>query len=142
MLCDWASENDCLLMDTNQQLEEKELVFQIVGCSMEVLNELGHGLREKTYERALCVEFGLQEINYSQQSIFPVFYKGEKVDDYIPDLIVEDRVVVDMKTIDAIGDNEIGKMLNYLRVTGLKVGLLINFKHSKLQWKRIVLSEH
>ena len=129
-------------MDTNQQLEEKELVFQIVGCSMEVLNELGHGLREKTYERALCVEFGLQEINYSQQSIFPVFYKGEKVDDYIPDLIVEDRVVVDMKTIDAIGDNEIGKMLNYLRVTGLKVGLLINFKHSKLQWKRIVLSEH
>ena len=49
-------------MDANQQQEEKNLVFQIVGCAMEVLNELGHGLREKTYERALCVEFGLQEI--------------------------------------------------------------------------------
>lgn len=129
-------------MNANQQLEEKELVFQIVGCSLEVLNELGHGLREKTYERALCVEFRLQKINYSQQAVFPVIYKGEKVDDYIPDLIVEDRVVVDTKTIDAIGNVEIGKMLNYLQITGLKVGLLINFKYSKLQWKRVVLSEH
>jgi GxxExxY protein len=129
-------------MDAKHQLEEKELVFQIVGCAMEVLNELGHGLREKTYERALCHEFKLQGIGYSQQSVFPVFYKGEKIDDYIPDLIVNDRVVVDAKTVDAIGDEEIGQMLNYLKVTGLKVGLLINFKHSKLQWKRVVLSEH
>jgi len=129
-------------MDANQQLEEKELVFQIVGCSMDVLNELGHGLREKTYERALCHEFELQEVNYSQQTVFPVFYKGIKIDDYIPDLIVENRVVVDTKTVDCMGDTEIGKMLNYLRITGIKVGLLINFKHSKLQWKRVVLSEH
>jgi GxxExxY protein len=69
-------------------------------------------------------------------------YKGEKIDEYIPDLVVEDRVVVDVKTVDAIGENETGQMLNYLKVTGLEVGLLINFKHSKLRWKRIVLSEH
>jgi GxxExxY protein len=74
--------------------------------------------------------------------VFPVFYKGEKVDDYIPDLIVNDKIVVDAKTVEAIGDEEIGQMLNYLKVTGLKVGLRINFKHSKLQWKRVVLSEH
>lgn len=129
-------------MDANQQLEEKDLVFQIVGCSMEVLNELGHGLREKTYERALCVEFKLQDMCFSQQAVFPVLYKGEKVDDYIPDLVVEDRVVVDTKTIDAIGAVEIGKMLNYLHITGLKVGLLINFKKPKLEWKRVVLSGH
>lgn len=129
-------------MNTNQHLEEKELVYKIVGCAMEVLNELGHGLREKTYERALCVEFRLQKIEYSQQSVYSVLYKGEKVDDYIPDLIVENRVVVDAKTIDAIGDSEIGRMLNYLQITGLKVGLLVNFKHSKLHWKRVVLSEY
>lgn len=129
-------------MDANQQLEEKELVFQIVGCAMEVLNELGHGLREKTYERALCHEFELQKIGYSQQAVFPVFYKGKKVDDYIPDLIIKSRVVVDTKTVDSMGDNEIGQMLNYLRITGLKVGILINFKYSKLQWKRVVLSAH
>jgi GxxExxY protein len=128
-------------MDTNQQLEEKDLVFQIVGCCMEVLNELGHGLREKTYERALCVEFNLQNINHSQQTVYPAVYKGVKVDDYIPDLIVEGRVIVDTKTIESIGDSEVGQMLNYLKITGLKGGLLINFKHSKLQWKRVVLSE-
>ena len=109
---------------------------------MEVLNELGHGLREKTYERALCHEFELQQIGYSQQAVFPVFYKERKVDDYIPDLVIEERIVVDTKTVDTIGDNEIGQMLNYLRVTGLKAGLLINFKKSKLEWKRIVLSEN
>ena len=129
-------------MDTNKQLLEKDLVFQIVGCSMEVLNGLGHGLREKTYERALCVEFRLQDINYSQQAVYPVLYKGEKVDDYIPDLIIENQVVVDTKTIDSIGDVEIGQMLNYLRVTGLQVGLIIKFKKPKLEWKRVVLSDH
>ena len=118
------------------------MVFLIVGCSMEVLNELGHGLREKTYERALCVEFQLKDVSFSQQSIFPVMYKSEKIDEYIPDLIVEDRVVVDTKTIDSIGNNEIGQMLNYLHVTRLQVGLLLNFKKSKLEWKRVVLSEH
>jgi len=58
---------------------------------------------------------------------------------YIPDLIVEKRVVVDAKTIEAICDEERGKMLNYLKITGLKVGLLINFKHPKLLWERVVL---
>ena len=120
-------------MDANQHLEEKELVFKIVGCAMEVMNELGHGLREKTYERALCREFDIQQFGYSQQAVFPVVYKGEKIDEYIPDLIVGDRLVVDTKTVDAIGNDQIGQMLNYLRITGMKVGLLINFKKSKLE---------
>ena len=59
------------------ELIEKELVYQIVGCAIAVLNELGHGLREKAYERALCVEFGFQKIGYSQQKRYPVFYRGE-----------------------------------------------------------------
>ncbi len=121
------------------KLIEKELVFKVIGCAIEVHNELGYGLREKTYERALCREFDLQNISCNQRAVYPVFYKGEKSDDYIPDLVVEERVVVDTKTIEAIGDNERGQMLNYLRITGLKVGLLINFKHSKLEWERVVL---
>ncbi len=91
---------------------------------------------------ALCVEFKLRDVLYSQQAVYQVLYKGEKIDEYIPDLVVKDRVVVDAKTIDSIGDMELGQMLNYLRVTGLKVGLLINFKKPKLEWKRVVLSEH
>jgi len=109
---------------------------------MEVLNEIGHGLREKTYERALCREFDLQGISYSQQAVFPVEYKGEKIDEYIPDVVVETRVVTDAKTIEGIGKDEVGKMLNYLKITKLKVGLIINFKHAKLEWKRVVLTEH
>jgi GxxExxY protein len=106
---------------------------------MEVHNEVGHGLREKTYERALCREFDLQDVSYNQQAVYPVFYKGEKIDDYIPDLVVEDRVVVDTKTVEAINDDHRGQILNYLKITGLKVGLIINFKNQKLEWERIVL---
>ncbi|MFA7257818.1 MAG: GxxExxY protein [Kiritimatiellales bacterium] len=120
-------------MNTNIQLEEDELVYRIIGCSMEVLNEIGHGLREKTYERALCREFDIQGVTYSQQAVFPVEYKGAKIDEYIPDLIVEARIVTDAKTIDGIGPDEVGKMLNYLKITKLKVGLIINFKHAKLE---------
>jgi GxxExxY protein len=129
-------------MDTNIQLEEEQLVYRIVGCAMEVLNEIGHGLREKTYERALCREFDLQKIPYFQQEIFPVEYKGVKIDEYIPDLIVETRVVTDAKTIDGIGPDEVGKMLNYLKITKLNVGLIVNFKNAKLEWKRVVLTKH
>jgi GxxExxY protein len=133
-------------MDTNEHelgksvgLLLKAEVFQIVGCAMEVLNTLGHGLREKTYERSLAVEFRLKGIAFDQQRAFPVTYKGERVDEYVPDLIAFSQVIVDTKTVEAIGDFERGQMLNYLRITGLRVGLILNFKHPKLQWERLVL---
>lgn len=110
-----------------------------LGCAFEVLNTLGHGLLEKPYENALVVEFDLKNIPYKQQERFPVVYKEVKVGEYIPDLIVFDQIVVDAKVIDNIGDNEIGQMINYLKITGLQVGLLLNFKHAKLGWERIVL---
>ncbi|RLS33817.1 MAG: GxxExxY protein [Planctomycetota bacterium] len=111
---------------------------QIIGSAMEVLNEIGHGFHEKIYENALVVEFRLRQIPVIQQPNFPVIYKSVNVGIYVPDLICFDMVVVDAKTIEEITDNEIGKMLNYLKVTKLQVGLLINFKHPKLEFKRIV----
>ncbi len=127
-------------MDTNEhELLLKEEVFQVVGCAMEVLNELGHGLLEKPYENALVVEFGLRHIPYQQQPRFDVRYKGVSVGEYIPDLITHEQVVVDTKVIERIGDHEIGQMMNYLKITQMRVGLLLNFKRSKLEWKRIVL---
>jgi len=127
-------------MDANKhELLLKEEVFQIVGCAMEVLNTLGHGLLEKPYENALVVEFGLRGIPYKQQPRFDVVYKGVRVGDYIPDLIVFDKIVVDAKTIDRITDAERGQILNYLMITQLKVGLILNFKKPKLEWERLVL---
>ncbi|MEJ7595788.1 MAG: GxxExxY protein [Planctomycetaceae bacterium] len=117
----------------------REEAHRIVGCAMEVLNVLGHGLLEKPYEDALTVEFGLQQIPFRQQPKFDVVYKTVIVGEYIPDLICFDQIVVDAKTIDNIGDHEMGQMLNYLRITGLRLGIILNFKRAKLEWKRVVL---
>ncbi|MFN3409797.1 MAG: GxxExxY protein [Limisphaerales bacterium] len=117
----------------------KEEVFQIVGAAIEVLNGIGHGLIEKPYENALVVEFQLRGIPFHQQARFPVNYKGVQVGEFIPDLIAYDAVVVDAKVIERITDHERGQMLNYLRITQKRVGVLLNFKNPKLEWERIVL---
>jgi GxxExxY protein len=127
-------------MHTNDdKLLFKQEVFRIVGCAIEVLNALGHGLVEKPYENALVVEFGLQGIPFQQQPSFDILYKGHKVGLFVPDLIAFDTVVVDAKVIDRIADHERGLMLNYLRTTNLRAGVILNFKRSKLEWERIVL---
>jgi len=128
-------------MDTNrgEVLLLKAEVFQIVGCAIETLNTLGHGLLEKPYENALVVEFGLRKIPSRQQPSFDVLYKGQKVGVFVPDLIAFDSVVMDTKVIERITDHERGLMLNYLRITGLRVGVILNFKHRKLEWERIAL---
>lgn len=127
-------------MDTNRhELLLKDEVFQVVGCAMEVLNTLGHGLLEKPYENALTVEFKQRGIPYTQQPRFPVIYKSVNVGEYIPDLIVFDQIIVDAKVIQGIGNNEKAQIINYLRITGLRVGLILNFKNSTLEWQRIVL---
>ncbi len=129
-------------MSDQRTLLLKDEVHRIVGCAMEVMNVLGHGLLEKLYENALVVEFGLQGIHCQQQRKFDVNYKSVKVGEYLPDLICFNQVVVDTKTIDRITDHELGQMLNYLRITGLKVGLILNFKKARLEWKRIVLERN
>ena len=128
-------------MNTNKSelLLLKNEVFQVVGCAIEVLNTLGHGLLEKPYENALVVEFGPRKVPFRQQPPLDVVYKGQKIGVFLPELIAFDTVVVDTKVIDRITDHERGLMLNYLRITGLRVGVILNFKHSKLKWERIAL---
>jgi len=136
-------------MNTDQRPDlrrggESKLVLKaeterIIGLAFEVLNEIGHGLNEKIYENALTVLFKLNSITFDQQRRFPVFFRGVEVGDFIPDLIVFGSVITDPKVIDRITDHERGKMLNYLRVTKLRVGLVLNFKHARLEWERIVL---
>ena len=127
-------------MHTNEdKLLFKHEVFQIVGCAIEVLNTLGHGLVEKPYENALVVEFTIQAIRFQQQPSFDILYKGHRVGLFVPDLIAFGSVVVDAKVIERITDHERGLMLNYLRTTKLRAGVILNFKRSKLEWERIVL---
>lgn len=122
--------------DTRGQKE----TYEIIGCAMEVLNLLGHGLHEKPYENALVVEFKLRGLPHNQQKSFPVLYKDVQVAEYIPDLIAHGGIIIDTKVIDRITDHERGQMLNYLRITHQLVGLIINFKKAKLEWERIILT--
>ena len=132
-------------MNTNEHesVNEKPLlfkaeVFQIVGAAMEVLNEVGHGFHEKPYENALVVEFGLRNTPFRQQPQYNIVYIGHGIGIFVPDLIAFDVVVVDTKVIDRITDIERGQMLNYLKITKLRVGVILNFKNPKLEWERIV----
>jgi GxxExxY protein len=115
---------------------------QIVGAAMDVLNAIGHGFHEKPYENALVVEFQLRGIPCDQQKRYNITYKDHKVGEYIPDLIVYDKIVIDAKVIERITDNELGQMLNYLKVTGFHLGYILNFKRQKLEWKRVVRENH
>ena len=129
-------------MDANErELILKEEVYAIVGAAIEVLNVRGHGLHEKLYENCLCVEFRLRGIPFAQQERHRVIYKGEVVGEYVPDLVVQGKLIVDTKTIERITDHERGQMLNYLRITGLPVGVILNFKHARLDWERLVLTK-
>ena len=117
----------------------KEETERIIGFAFEVLNEIGHGLHEKIYENALTVLFKLNGIAFDQQCRFSVLFRGVEVGEFIPDLVAFGSVIVDPKVIDRITDHERGKMLNYLRIAKLRVGLILNFKNARLEFERVVL---
>jgi len=83
-----------------------------------------------------------QGIEFEQQPRFPIYYRSVAVGEYVPDLIVLRSVVVDTKTIEQIGDIEVGRMMNYLRITGLEVGLILNFNRPRLVWRHVWLRDH
>jgi GxxExxY protein len=122
---------------SNLNSDDQPITRPIVGCAMRVINSMGHGFHEKIYENALCVEMSAQGIPFQQQPRYPIFYRDVQVGEYVPDLVVAESVVVDTKTIERIGDLEVGRMLNYLRCTRLEVGLIINFKRPRLEWRHV-----
>jgi GxxExxY protein len=124
--------------ETDYALEDQ--TYAAIGAAIEVLNQLGHGIHEKPYENALVVELGLRNIYCQQQTHFDVIYKNVKVGEYVPDLVVAGKIIVDTKVIDRISSHERGQLINYLRITRLPVGLIFNFRYAKLQWERLVLS--
>lgn len=127
-------------MDTGKE-DRDPLTERIIGCAIEVHRQLGPGLLEDTYERALCVELELANLTFKRQVLFPVVYKGRSIGEYRIDLIVEDSVVLELKSVDRFDPVFEAQLLTYLRVTGKKVGLLINFNTRLLKdgIKRYVL---
>jgi len=117
---------------------EKDLTYKIIGIAMEVYNELGFGFLEKVYERSLLIAFKENGLNVKDQIPIDVYYHNEKVGEYIADLIVENKVIIELKAIEKINRIHSAQLLNYLKATNIKIGLLINFSNNGLDYKRIV----
>ncbi len=115
-----------------------ELTHDIIGAAMKVLNTLKPGLDERLYEKALVIELRKRKRKVEQQRQFPVFYDGQVIGVLIPDLIVDDEVIVDPKVVTAFNETHMAQMIGYLAVTNLQLALLLSFKESTLQWKRVV----
>jgi GxxExxY protein len=109
-------------------LHEEELTGQIIGAAIEVHRELGPGLLESAYEACLCYELTLRQIPFTRQVMLPVIYKSIRVEcGYRADVIVADKVVVEVKAVEAVTDLHKAQLLTYLRITGKKIGLVLNF---------------
>jgi GxxExxY protein len=119
----------------------EELSGKIIGAAMAVLNELKPGLDEKLYERALIIELKRCGHVVAVQSSFPVVYRGELIGNLIPDLIVDNAIIVDPKVVACFTETHVAQMIGYLNITGLDLALLINFKNARLEWKRVLRSQ-
>ena len=119
-------------------VELNQITERIIGCAYKVSNTLGSGFLEKVYENAFAYEMTKAGLKVSQQCPIQVKYEGTPVGDYIADLLVEDCVLVELKTVKQIDDSHLAQCMNYLRATGLNICLLFNFANRHLEFKRIV----
>ena len=115
-----------------------KLVEKVVGAVYEVANTLGSGFLEKVYERALLIELRLLGLRAEDQVPIRVQYKGEAVGDYYADILVEGKLIAELKCVEGVSHEHMAQTLNYLKATNHRIGLLVNFQHPKVDWKRVV----
>ena len=116
-----------------------ELSYKIVGVAMKVHNELGNGFLEKVYENSMMVMFRKEKIGAVQQSSIKVHFLNEIVGNYVADILVEEKIIIELKIVNKITDIHRAQALNYLKATNLKLAIILNFKNSSLEYERIVL---
>lgn len=122
----------------NGRLMNEEITEKIIGCAYTVANTLGAGFLEKVYENALAHEIRKTGLNVKQQSPITVYYDGVVVGEYVADLVVENEVIVELKSVKSLDNVHMAQCLNYLKATGRNVCLLINFGSPRIELKRIV----
>jgi len=126
-------------MHTDKDTDLTVLTEKIIGCAYTVSNTLGTGFLEKIYENALAIELKNNQLNYQQQYPIKVTYNGVTVGEYVSDLIIESKIIVELKASKAIDDSHIAQCLNYLKATNIRLGLIINFGKPKVEIKRVIL---
>jgi GxxExxY protein len=123
------------------ELVLKDEVYQIVGAALEVYWQMGRGFLEPVYQEALEIELGRRHLPFETQKRLIIQYKGQTLNkEYAPDLILFGQIIVELKVLDRLGGTEEAQLLNYLKATGMRVGLLLNFgSRVRLEWKRYVI---
>ena len=123
------------------QTIHKQLGYEFIGAALEVFHILGGGMLEEVYQQALEYELSLRGIPFSAKKELRITYKGKALDKlYIPDLFIEDAIVVELESAKELSNEHIAQLLNYMRITNTQVGYLVNFGCQKqLEWKRFVL---
>ncbi len=117
-----------------------DITYQINGAIFEVNHVLGPGFLEKVYENALFLELQTRGLKAEKQVPINVSYKGTIVGDYFADIIVENSVIIELKAVEKLTKFHEAQLINYLKATGIKVGLLVNFQNTRAQVKRLVLN--
>ena len=110
----------------------------VIGAAYEVSNVLGSGFLEKICERAMIEELSLRGLRVTAQARFPVAYKGKYIGTYSADLVVDGRLLVEIKCVEQFSNEHLAQCINYLKASGLHLALLINFRHARVEWRRIV----
>ena len=123
----------------NKDIVYKELSYKIVGLAMEVHSKLGFGFLEKVYENALMIPFEKNEVPAKQQAPVKVYFEGRIVGDYYADILVDDKIILELKSVDKIIDTHRAQVLNYLRATGLRLAIILNFGRSSFEYERFII---
>ena len=127
-------------MNTNEtQIIHKELSYRIVGLAMEVHTKLGRGFLEKVYENALMKLLNRDNIPAIQQAPIRVSFEGNTVGEFFADILVDSKIILELKVAEAIGSAHKAQMINYLRGTGIRLGIILNFGRRSLEYARVIL---
>lgn len=122
-------------------LKHEALTRAILGCAFEVITELGTGFLESVYEKALLLALQQKDLSATTQNPIKVMFRNECVGDFYADLLVENKVIAELKAVKAIAPEHKAQVINYLNATGIEVGLLINFGNPKLEYRRFTRSK-
>ena len=127
---------DSLWKELRMNWEYEELTANKIGVCFDVINELGEGFIESVYERALVIALRQKGMKAEPQVPMKVVFRDEVIGDFVADILVEDKIIIELKAVKALTPQHQAQLINYLTATGLHVGLLVNFGSRKLEWNR------
>ncbi len=129
-----------LANNANTKVVYSDLSYALIGAAFRVFNSLGYGLAEKAYQNALAKELSKAGVGFRREAYVPITYKGEKISRYFADFIIEEKILLELKVVKKLGYAHVKQTLNYLRSSGLKLGILLYFTNDGVKYRRVLNS--